>query len=118
VPVLGKCGVVGDLLIEAETGEPPPGQMHAQFLHQLALAGDAVQIADQQNPQQKLGIDRGSPGVAVALPQSLAHKLETDVLIDQAQQMIFRNLIFKTEVIEQRLRAGVVLHHDQQASES
>jgi len=29
--------------------------MHAQFLHQFAFAGDAVQIADQQNAQQELG---------------------------------------------------------------
>jgi len=41
-----------DLLIEAQTREPAPRQMHAQFLHQLALAGDAVQIADQQDAQQ------------------------------------------------------------------
>jgi hypothetical protein len=31
--------------------------------------------------------------------------------------MIFRNLIFQTEVIKQRLRAGLVSHHAQQASE-
>jgi hypothetical protein len=33
-----------DLLIEAQTGEPAPGQVHTQFLHQLPLTGDAVQI--------------------------------------------------------------------------
>jgi len=37
-----------DLLIEAQTGEPAPRQVHAQFLHQFALTGDAVQITDQQ----------------------------------------------------------------------
>jgi len=37
--------------------------------------------------------------------------------IDQAQQMIFRNLIFETEVVKQRLRAAMVSHHEQQASE-
>src|SRR6478752_10132274 len=30
--------------------------------------------------------------------------------------MILRNLIFKTEVVKQRLRAGMVSHHEQQAS--
>ena len=72
-----------DLLIEAQTGEPAPRQMHAQFLHQFAFAGDAVQIADQQNAQQELGINRGATGLAVAVSQSLAHKLKTDVLLDQ-----------------------------------
>ena len=49
VPVFGERGMMRDLLIETQTREPAPGQMHAQFLHQLALAGDAVQIANQQN---------------------------------------------------------------------
>jgi hypothetical protein len=35
--------------------KPAPGQMHAQFLHQLALAGDAIQIGNQQDAQQELG---------------------------------------------------------------
>jgi len=38
------------------------------------------------------------------------------VAIDQAEQMIFRNLIFQAEVIKQRLLAGMVSHHEQQAS--
>jgi hypothetical protein len=41
-------------------------------------------------------------------------KFEVDVAIDQAQQMIFRNLIFEPKVIKQRLRAGMVPHHKQQ----
>ena len=31
-----------DLLIETQTGKPTPRQVHAQFLHQLPFAGDAV----------------------------------------------------------------------------
>ena len=31
--------------------------------------------------------------------------------------MVFRNLIFDPEVVEQRLRAGMRSHHEQQASE-
>src|SRR5215475_3159234 len=93
-----------NLLIEAESGEPAPGQMHAQFLDQLPLAGDPVQIANQQNAQQKLGINRGSTRVAIAGFQLLSHKLETDVLVDEPEPMVFRNLIFETEVVEQRLR--------------
>jgi len=38
------------------------------------------------------------------------------VLVDEPQQMIFRNVIFQAEVVEQRLTAGLVSHHDQQAS--
>jgi hypothetical protein len=91
-----------NLLIESESREPTPSQMHAQLFHQPALAGDAVEIADQQNAQQQLGIDRRSTGLAVAVFQLLPHKLEADVLVDQPQQMVFGNLIFQPEVVEQR----------------
>jgi hypothetical protein len=76
-------------------------QVHAQFLHQLALTGDAVQIPNQQNAQQKFGINRRPSGFAVAVFQLPPHKLEADVPVDQPQQMGFRNLIFQTEVVEQ-----------------
>ena len=92
-----------DLLIETQSRELAPSQVHAQFFHQLALTSDAVQIANQQNAQQKLGIDRRSTALAVTAFQLLPHKLKTDVLVDQPQQMAFRYLIFQTEVIEQRL---------------
>jgi hypothetical protein len=32
----------------------------------------------------------------------LPYELEADVLVDQPQQMVFRNLIFQPEVVEQR----------------
>ena len=46
-----------NLLIESQPGEPAPGQMHAQFLDQFTLTGNAIQVADQQDAQQKLWID-------------------------------------------------------------
>src|SRR6266853_4723399 len=109
--------VMRDLLIEAQAGEPAPRQMHAQFVHQFAFAGDAVQITNQHNAQQEFGIDRGATRLAVAGSKALTHKLKTDVLVDQPQQMVLGNLIFQTEIVEQRFRAVVLPHHDQQASD-
>ena len=83
-----------DLLIEPQTGEPSPRQVHAQFFYQFALTGDAVQIADQQNAQQQLRINRRPTRLTVAVLQLLPDELEADVLVDQPQQMGFRNLIF------------------------
>jgi len=83
VPVLGKRGMMRNLLIEAQTGEPAPRHMHAQLLYQLALASDAVQIAHQQNAQQEFRINRRPPGLAVAVFQLHAYKLEADVLVDE-----------------------------------
>ena len=83
VPILRERGVMQDLLIEAQTGEPAPRQMHAQLFDQLALAGNAVQIADQQDAQQKLGVNRRTARLAVAVLQPFAHKGKTDVFFDE-----------------------------------
>ena len=110
--ILRKRGVMWNLLIETETCEPAPRQMHAQFLNQLALAADAIQIANQQNAQQQFRIDRRTTSIAIAVLQSLANEAEVDVLIDQPQQMVLWNLIFQSEVVEQRFRARVLTHHE------
>ena len=86
--------------------------MHAQLFHQLALAGDAIQIADQQNAQQKLGINRRAARIAVTLLQLLAHEGQADVFFDEPQQMSLWNLIFEPKVVEQRFGTGVLSHHD------
>ena len=83
-----------DLLIEAQTGEPAPCQVHAQFLHQLPFASDAVEIADQQNAQQKFGINGRTACLAVTPFQLLPHKRKADVLFNEPQQMSLWNLIF------------------------
>ena len=106
-----------NLLIKAKTREPAPRQVHAQFFQQLPLTGDAVEIPQQQHPQQHFRINRRSARFAVGGTQLLPHKIETDVAVDQAQQIIFRNLIFDAEVLEQRLRTVVLPHHKQPASE-
>ena len=86
--------MVRNLLIETQAREPSPSQMHAQLFHQLALAGDTVEIADQQNAQQEFGINRRPPGLAVTVFQLLLHKVESDVLVDEPEQMSFGNLVF------------------------
>ena len=81
--------MMGNLLIEAESGKPAPGQMHLQLLDQLALAGDAVEIADQQNAQQEFRIDRGSARIAVRALQLLTNEIEADVSVDENGEQWF-----------------------------
>jgi len=38
--------------------------------------------------------------------------------VNESQQMVFGNVIFQPEIVEQRLRAGLSPHHDQQASDN
>jgi hypothetical protein len=106
-----------NLLIETQSGKPAPRQMHAQFLDQFALTGDAIEIADQENAQQKLGINGRTDRLAVAFLQLLSHEGKAHVLFDEPQQVGFRNLISQTKVVEQRFGAVVLPHHDQQASD-
>jgi hypothetical protein len=53
VPVLGERGMVRNLLIEAKTGEPAPGQVHAEFFHQLAFTGKEIAVAFQAGVHEK-----------------------------------------------------------------
>jgi hypothetical protein len=52
---------MGNLLIETETCEPAPGEVHAQLLDKLALAADSVQIANQQMRNKSSGSMDGRP---------------------------------------------------------
>ena len=83
--VLGKRGVMGNLLIETEPGKPAPSQMHLQLLDQLALAGNTIEIADQQDTQQEFRIDRGSARIAVGVLQLLTNEIEADVPVKETQ---------------------------------
>jgi hypothetical protein len=112
VPILRERGVMRDLLIEAQSGKPTARHMHAQFLDQLALAGDAVRIADEEDAQQKLGIDGWAARIAVTLFQLFPYEGKADVLIDEPQQVSPRNLIFQTEVVEQSFRTRMLSHYD------
>jgi len=78
----------------------------------FALAGDAIQIADQQDAQQELRIDGWSARIAVTFFQLFPHEGKADVLIDEPQQMSFWNLIFQAEVVKQSFGTVVLPHHD------
>ena len=84
--------MVWNLLIEAQSGEPSQGEVHSQLLDQLALTGDAVKVANQQDSQQHLRVDRGSARFAVGVAKNLVDEVETDMAIDKSQQMVLWGL--------------------------
>jgi|SRR5580698_7217935 hypothetical protein len=116
--ILRKRGVMRNFLVEAETSEPAPRKVHAQLLDKLALAAYPVQIANQQNAEQELRIDGWTTRFAVAVLQPLVYETEVDMLINQPQQMILWNLIFQSEVVEERFRARVLTHHERYSSDN
>src|SRR6185312_6507384 len=62
VPILREGRMIRDLLVETESGEPTPGQVHAQLFYQPPLARNAIQIPQQQNAQQYDRINRWAAG--------------------------------------------------------
>ena len=76
-----------NLLIEAESGKTSARpDASGQLLDQLALAGDAVEIADQKDAQQEFRIDRGSARIAVGVLQLLTNReIETDVPVNEIE---------------------------------
>jgi len=63
--------------------------MHVKFFDQLALAGNPIQISDQQNAQQEFRIDRRAVDFTIGVPQLLTHRCKADVPIDEPQKMAF-----------------------------
>jgi hypothetical protein len=46
--------------------------------------------------------------LAVGITKLLAHEVETDMAIDQPQEMVLGNVDLQAEAVEQRLRTGVL----------
>jgi hypothetical protein len=53
--------VVRHFLIKLKPGEPSISQVHPHFFHQAPLAGDAVQVSDQQILRSSSGSIEGRP---------------------------------------------------------
>ncbi len=65
VAVLREDRVIRHLVVKIEAAEPPVGKVERDLLGEPALRADAVAVADDEHPDQELGIDRGLAGMAV-----------------------------------------------------
>src|SRR5260370_25509776 len=104
VPILRERRVVRHFLIKLKPSEPSIREVHPHLFHQAPLAGDAVQVSDQQNSEEQLRIDRRPAGVAIKLADLIPHKTEIDMRIDEPEQVTCRDVLLQTEVVKQRLR--------------
>ena len=89
-------------MLQPRERQPTLRQVHAHFFHQAALARDAVEITHQQQPQQNLRINRGAAERAVSALQPFPYEAEIHAVVQALQQMMLRDLIFRTNVIQQR----------------
>ena len=92
--------------------EPAIRQVQMHLFAQPSLRPDAEAIADQQHPDQELGIDGRTAGMAVEIREMAADAPQIDESVDGSQEVILRDVILQRELIEQRrLRLLPRSHH-------
>ncbi len=70
---------------------------------QLSLGTDAVAVADDQHAHHQLRINRGTSDGAVEVGQVCTQIAEIQALVDAAQKVLGRNVVFQIERVEQAL---------------
>ncbi len=80
--------MIWNRLVEDQTRKPSVGKVQTDLVKQPPLTRDSVEIADQQDAQQNLGIDRRPANLTVEWRQLFANRSKVDVSVDRAQQVI------------------------------
>ena len=96
--------MIWNRLVEAQTRKPPVGKVRTDLVKQPPFTRDSVEIADQQDAQQKLGIDRRPGNLTVEWRQLFANRSKVHVSVDRAQQVIRWDTIVEAEIVEDRGR--------------
>src|SRR6056297_261084 len=94
--------MIGDPVGEIEPAEPAIRHVQMHLLAEPPLRPDAKAIADQQHPDQQLGIDRWPPRVTVEIRKMGTNAAQVDEPVNGSKQVVLRNVILKRELVEQR----------------
>ena len=78
---------------------------------QSPLGADGEAIADNEHPDHQLRIDRGTPNVTVERLQLPPNLTQIKEPINLAKDVISRNMLIKTKIVEQSLRCRLRPHH-------
>jgi hypothetical protein len=106
--------VIRHLVVKIEATKPAVRKVKLNFLAQPPLGADAVTIADDQNPDHQLGINRGPANAAIKRRQLIAKLKQYPAhhRIDPAQKMARGNAPFEVEQVNQlALIAALSTHH-------
>ena len=98
VPVDRKRRMVGNLVFKAEPAKPAIDQIKLDLLAQPALRADRIAIADQENPDHQLRINRWVSGVTVIRRQFATKPSQVENRVDVAQQVIDGNAFVEIEL--------------------
>jgi hypothetical protein len=117
---LSNTGICGSIArsstsqpsVSAEPAEPSVGEIEVDFLAQPPLRSDAVAVANQQHPQEKLGINRRPADRTVEWRQFAPNDRKIDEPIDVPQHVSGWYVPLQRELVEQsRLISLLWTHH-------
>ena len=84
VPVLREGRVVRHIAFQTEPAEPSVGEVQMDLLAKPPLRPDAEAVADDQHPDQQLGVDRRPACRTVERSQMRPHAAKIDEAVDRA----------------------------------
>ncbi len=70
---------------------------------QSPLGTNAIAVADDQHAHHQLRVNRGTPDGAIEIRQVGTQITEIQALVDAAQEMLGRDVVFQIERVEQAL---------------
>src|SRR5258706_8319411 len=93
--------MIRDSVLDAELAEPAIGQVHLQFTADQPLRPDRKDIPYDQHPDHQLRIDRRTTRGRIMRCKFAAKPGQIQSSVDLAHQMIFRDHVAKTKLVEQ-----------------
>jgi hypothetical protein len=81
------------------------------LLAQPPFRADAIAIADNQHPDQQLGVNRRPSGRAVKWRQVRPNLAKIDETVDRSQHMVDGHLLLERELIKQSTLIDLPLTH-------
>jgi hypothetical protein len=103
--------VIRNLAVQPEPAEPAIRQIEMDLFAKPPFGADAHAVADNQHAHHQLGVDRGSPHLAVERLQRLAKIFEVEVAVDAPEHVIEGDVLVEAEIIEQPSRRPLTSHH-------
>jgi hypothetical protein len=105
------ANIRANVVFNAQPTEPSIGQVQCDFLAQLSFRAYAVAVTDNHHSDHQLRIDRRTAEVTVVRREMFTQSAEIQHRIDAAQQMIFRDVVCETKVVEELILTIVLASH-------
>src|SRR6185295_15784534 len=93
--------MIRDSVLDAQPAEPTIGKVHLHFTADQPLRTDRKDIPHDQHPDHQLWIDRRAPHRRIMRCKFTAMPRQIESSVDLPNQMIFRNRLAKTKLVEQ-----------------